>query len=62
VSRSGVYCGPLRLLACEVSDRMNAEGLPCRLVTGQEVGFTWVVGMEIGSNWMDGLGLAFALL
>ncbi len=34
---SGVYCGPLRLLACEVADRMNAEGVPCSLLTGQEV-------------------------
>lgn len=34
---SGVYCGPLRLLACEVSDRLNARGVACSLVTGQEV-------------------------
>ncbi|EFJ52880.1 hypothetical protein VOLCADRAFT_41250, partial [Volvox carteri f. nagariensis] len=34
---SGIYCGPLRLLACEVADRLTAEGLPCHLVTGQEV-------------------------
>ncbi|GIL59735.1 hypothetical protein Vafri_14458 [Volvox africanus] len=34
---SGIYCGPLRLLACEVADRLAAEGLPCNLVTGQEV-------------------------
>ncbi|KAF6256649.1 P-loop containing nucleoside triphosphate hydrolase protein [Scenedesmus sp. NREL 46B-D3] len=34
---SGVYCGPLRLLACEVADRLNAAGVPCSLVTGQEV-------------------------
>ncbi|GLC71011.1 hypothetical protein PLESTF_001060700 [Pleodorina starrii] len=33
---SGIYCGPLRLLACEVADRLAAEGLPCHLVTGQE--------------------------
>ena len=25
-SKSGVYCGPLRLLAAEVFRRMNAEG------------------------------------
>ncbi|GFR43340.1 hypothetical protein Agub_g4260, partial [Astrephomene gubernaculifera] len=34
---SGLYCGPLRLLACEVADRLAAEGVPCHLVTGQEV-------------------------
>ena len=33
---SGVYCGPLRLLAVEVHERLNAEGCPCNLVTGQE--------------------------
>jgi len=33
---SGVYCGPLRLLAMEVYDRLNADGLYCSLITGQE--------------------------
>jgi len=33
---SGLYCGPLRLLAMEVFDRLNGEGLPCALLTGQE--------------------------
>lgn len=35
-ARSGVYCGPLRLLAWEVHDRLNEEGVACDLVTGQE--------------------------
>uniref|UniRef100_A0A914EFP7 RNA helicase n=1 Tax=Acrobeloides nanus TaxID=290746 RepID=A0A914EFP7_9BILA len=35
-SKSGVYCGPLRLLANEIYRRMNNEGLPCDLVTGEE--------------------------
>ncbi len=34
---SGLYCGPLRLLACEVADRLNAGDTACHLVTGQEV-------------------------
>eukprot|EP00775_Hariotina_reticulata_P009430 gene9430-9595_t len=34
---SGVYCSPLRLLACEVADRLNARGVPCHLITGQEM-------------------------
>ena len=34
---SGVYCGPLRLLAAEVAERLNAEGTVCSLVTGQEL-------------------------
>lgn len=33
---SGLYCGPLRLLAMEVFDSVNAEGVYCNLVTGQE--------------------------
>ncbi|KAG7384685.1 ATP-dependent RNA helicase supv3l1, mitochondrial [Phytophthora pseudosyringae] len=32
----GIYCGPLRLLALEVFERMNADGLYTSLVTGQE--------------------------
>lgn len=35
-SQSGVYAGPLRLLAHEVYERMNAQGIPCNLVTGDE--------------------------
>ena len=34
---SGVYAGPLRLLAHEVYTRLNAHGVPCNLVTGDEV-------------------------
>lgn len=33
---SGVYAGPLRLLAWQVHDQLCAGGLPCSLVTGQE--------------------------
>ncbi|KAI9713485.1 MAG: RNA helicase [Bogoriella megaspora] len=33
---SGVYAGPLRLLAHEVYTRMNAKGKRCLLVTGEE--------------------------
>lgn len=36
-AHSGVYCAPLRLLAWEASDKANAAGVPCNLVTGQEV-------------------------
>ena len=34
---TGVYCGPLRLLALEVYESMNLDGTPCSLRTGQEV-------------------------
>ncbi|ORZ26832.1 P-loop containing nucleoside triphosphate hydrolase protein [Catenaria anguillulae PL171] len=33
---SGVYCGPLRLLAHEIHDRFTTRGIPCSLVTGEE--------------------------
>jgi ATP-dependent RNA helicase SUPV3L1/SUV3 len=33
---SGVYLAPLRLLAWEVSERLNDGGVPCSLLTGQE--------------------------
>lgn len=36
-SKSGVYAGPLRLLANEVYQRLSAKGLPCALITGEEV-------------------------
>ncbi len=35
-AKSGVYCGPLRLLANEIFERLNVEGVPCDLVTGEE--------------------------
>ena len=34
---SGIYCGPLRLLAWEVYEKLNMNGVPCELWTGQEV-------------------------
>ena len=33
---TGVYAGPLRLLAHEVYTRLNAKGKPCDLITGDE--------------------------
>jgi ATP-dependent RNA helicase SUPV3L1/SUV3 len=35
-ANNGIYAGPLRLLAHEVYSRLNAKGLPCALVTGEE--------------------------
>ena len=32
----GLYCGPLRLLALEVYDNLNRQGIYCNLITGQE--------------------------
>ncbi|WP_233523063.1 helicase-related protein [Peribacillus saganii] len=33
---SGLYLAPLRLLALEVYDKLNSEGVPCSLKTGEE--------------------------
>lgn len=35
-SSHGAYFGPLRLLALEVYDKLNAEGVRCSMVTGEE--------------------------
>lgn len=35
-AKSGVYCGPLRLLAHEVFQKMNSGGVECNLLTGEE--------------------------
>ncbi|KAJ8959995.1 hypothetical protein NQ318_009431, partial [Aromia moschata] len=35
-AKSGVYCGPLKLLASEIYNKTNDRGTPCDLVTGEE--------------------------
>lgn len=35
-AKSGVYLGPLRLLALEMFDSLNNDGFPCNLLTGEE--------------------------
>lgn len=35
-SKSGIYCGPLKLLAVEIFNRSNENNTPCDLVTGEE--------------------------
>ena len=35
-NRPGTYLGPLRLLALEMFDRINASGIPCSMLTGEE--------------------------
>jgi ATP-dependent RNA helicase SUPV3L1/SUV3 len=32
---SGIYCGPLRLLAHEIYEKLNTPDTPCSLITGQ---------------------------
>ncbi|CAM3735369.1 helicase-related protein [Mesobacillus zeae] len=35
-AESGIYLAPLRLLALEVYEKLNADGVPCSLKTGEE--------------------------
>jgi ATP-dependent RNA helicase SUPV3L1/SUV3 len=35
-AQTGIYAGPLRLLAHEIWSRFNAKGKPCALITGEE--------------------------
>ncbi len=35
-AQTGVYLAPLRLLALEVQEQMNQQGIPCHLITGEE--------------------------
>jgi ATP-dependent RNA helicase SUPV3L1/SUV3 len=35
-SKSGVYCGPLKLLATEIYKKCNESGIPCDMMTGDE--------------------------
>ena len=35
--QGGIYCAPLRLLAMEMYDRLNTEGLKCGLATGEAI-------------------------
>ena len=35
-AENGVYLGPLRLLALEMFDKINADNIPCNLLTGEE--------------------------
>ncbi|UYV68605.1 SUPV3L1, partial [Cordylochernes scorpioides] len=35
-SKSGLYCGPLKMLAVEVFNKTNELGTPCDLITGEE--------------------------
>lgn len=36
-AKSGIYCGPLKLLAHEIYKKSNNAGVPCDLITGEEL-------------------------
>lgn len=35
-SKSGMYCGPLKMLAVEIAQKSNDNGVACDLITGEE--------------------------
>ncbi|KAM4596254.1 ATP-dependent RNA helicase SUPV3L1, mitochondrial [Fundulus diaphanus] len=47
-AKSGVYCGPLKLLAHEIFEKTNSAGVPCDLVTGEERTFVEPEGRAAG--------------
>ncbi|XP_056134909.1 ATP-dependent RNA helicase SUPV3L1, mitochondrial [Lampris incognitus] len=47
-AKSGVYCGPLKLLAHEIFEKSNTAGVPCDLVTGEERMFMDLEGRASG--------------
>ncbi|XP_072942061.1 ATP-dependent RNA helicase SUV3 homolog, mitochondrial [Epargyreus clarus] len=49
-SKSGVYCGPLKLLATEIYHKSNKEGTPCDLITGEERRHASQYGTLIDNN------------
>ncbi len=44
-AKSGIYAGPLRLLAHEVYSRLNARGIKCNLLTGD---LMMIEGVDVG--------------
>ncbi|XP_047437545.1 ATP-dependent RNA helicase SUPV3L1, mitochondrial [Mugil cephalus] len=47
-AKSGVYCGPLKLLAHEIFEKSNSAGVSCDLVTGEERTFIDLEGRASG--------------
>ncbi|MEQ2199883.1 hypothetical protein XENOCAPTIV_015574, partial [Xenoophorus captivus] len=47
-AKSGVYCGPLKLLAHEIFEKSNSADVPCDLVTGEERTFVDPEGRAAG--------------
>ena len=50
-ARSGIYLGPLRLLAAEQFETLNLQDVPCSLVTGEEQ--IWVPGSRVQSSTVE---------
>ena len=52
-AKTGFYAGPLRLLAHEVYTRLNDKGIPCGLITGDEVKIDEEIPPRIYSNTVE---------
>ena len=52
-SGNGIYAGPLRLLAYEVYSRFNSKGIPCILMTGDDVRMGEGTGAELSSHTVE---------
>lgn len=52
-SKSGVYCAPLRLLAMEMWERLNQQGLPCALRTGEVASGPLETNGPASSPWLS---------
>lgn len=58
-AETGIYCGPLRLLAMEVYDSLNAQGTLCNLLTGRGPSLMPASGhpfvaLRTSSSWAGG--------
>ncbi|KAI9542683.1 hypothetical protein NQZ68_017694 [Dissostichus eleginoides] len=52
-AKSGVYCGPLKLLAHEIFEKSNNAGVPCDLVTGEERTFMDMQAKVVVHEWKN---------
>ena len=50
---NGYYCGPLRLLAHEVYARFQAKGIPCHLITGDDVRLSGTEDTKLRSSTVE---------
>lgn len=50
-AKNGVYLGPLRLMALEIFDKLNAGDCPCTLLTGEE--FELMPGAKVTASTIE---------
>ncbi len=57
-AQTGIYAGPLRLLAHEIYARFLAKGKPCALITGEEQRFPMADGSPLDRTDLAGMAAA----